>query len=149
MFSSSNINSFVALTNVFMSGFYFISVATSRRLSTNIDHNFLPFFTMRLNVISINCISNKVSSFMAGSVVNKSISILMKKFVVECDFIVSWNRVTSATTLQLEADDGEGERNSIDILGFGIDFFDSLHRFVLHFSHAYRLAPCTISAREK
>ena len=132
-----------------MIGFYFISMAASRRLTTYIDHNFLPRYTMWLNVIPINCISNKMGGFMAGSIVNKNITMFVKKIVVESELVVSWNNVTSATAFQPEADDGEGERNSIDILGFGVDFFDSFDRFRLQFSHALRLAPCTIRAREK
>jgi len=86
---------------------------------------------------------------MAGSIVNKNITMFVKKSVVESELVVSWNNVTSATAFQPEADDGEGERNSIDILGFGVDFFDSFDCFRLQFSHALRLAPCTTRAREK
>ena len=77
MFSSGNINSFITLTNILILCFNFISMTTSRRLITNSYHYFLPLFTMRLNVISINTISNKMSSFVTHSVIDKSITVLM------------------------------------------------------------------------
>ena len=149
MLGGRYINNFIAFTNVFVSSFYFISVAASRRLAAHLDHNFLPCSAMRLNVIPINCISNKMGSFMAGSVVNKIITMFVKKSVVESELVVSWNNVTSATAFELETYDWKSQGDAIDILGLRVDFLDSFDRFALQFSHAFRLAPCTVSTREK
>ena len=132
-----------------MIGFYFISMAASRRLTARLNHNFLPLFTMRLNFVTINSIRDKVSGFVTGSVVDEIVTVIVKKSVVECESVVSWHNVTSATAFQPEADDWEGERNAVDILGFGVDIFDSFDCFGLKFCHAFTIAPCTVSSREK
>ena len=104
---------------------------------------------MRLNVIAINCISNKMGGFVTNSIVDENVAVLLEKFVVESEFVVCWNDVTSATALQIEADGWKGERNAVDILGFRVNFFDSFDRFRLQFCHAFRLAPCSAKGREK
>ena len=86
---------------------------------------------------------------MAGSVVNKIITMFVKKSVVESELVVSWNNVTSATAFELETYDWKSQGDAIDILGLRVDFLDSFDRFALQFSHAFRLAPCTVSSREK
>lgn len=149
MFSGGYVNDSVARTKVFVVSFYFKKMTASRLLFTNLDHNFFPLFTMRLDVITINSIRNKVGGFVAGSVVDEIVTVIMEKSVVEREPVVSWHNVTSATALQPEADDWEGERNVVDILGFGVDIFDSFDCFGLKFCHAFTIAPCTVSSREK
>ena len=82
---------------------------TASWLLTNNTHNFLPFTAMRRNSVSINMTRNEMCSFVAGSVIDKSISIGMKHIIVESNFIQKTLSITSATTLQLEADRWEGK----------------------------------------
>ena len=149
MFSGRYINSFVTRTKVFVIGFYFKNMASSRLLPTYFNHNLFPLFTMRFNVVTINSISNKVSGFVTGSVVDEIFTMIVEKSVVKREFVEDHNNVTSATAFQPEADDWEGERNAVDLLGFGVYIFDSFDRFGLQFCHAFTIAPCTVSSREK
>ena len=149
MFSGRHINNSIAFANVFVIGFYFKNMASSRLLPTYFNHNLFPLLTMRFNVVTINSISNKVSGFVTGSVVDEIITMIVEKIVVERESVVSWHNVTSATTFQPEADNWKGERNTVDILGFGVDIFDSFDCFGLKFCHAFTIAPCTVSSREK
>ena len=149
MFSGRYINSSIARTKVFVIGFYFKNMASSRMLPTYFNHNLLPLLTMRFDVVTINSIRNKVSGFVAGSVVDEIFTMIVEKSVVESELVEHHNNVTSATAFQPEADDWEGERNAVDILGFGVYIFDSSDRFRLKFCHAFTIAPCTVSSREK
>ncbi len=149
MLSGGYINSSVARTKIFVIGFYLKKMTASRLLFTNLDHNSLPLFTMRLDVVTINSIRDKVSGFVTGSVVDEIVTVIVKKSVVERESVVRWHNVTSTTALQPEADDWKGERNAVDILGFGVDIFDSFDCFGLKFCHAFTIAPCTVSSREK
>lgn len=89
-------------------------VTTIRRLSANFNHNFLPFFAMRINHVTINVISNEMRGFMSRRVRNVSIAISVQHIIVECDFVISRNRVTCTATFQPEADGGKPERCTID-----------------------------------
>jgi hypothetical protein len=73
----------------------------------------------------------------------------MKHIIVESNFIQKTLSITSATTLQLEADHREVEAHVVKLGSHVERFVDSLDRFRLQFSHAFRLAPCTTSSREK
>ncbi len=116
---------------------------TASWLLTNNTHNFLPFTAMWHNVMPINMTRNEVCSFVAGSVIDKSISIGMKHIIVESNFIQKTLSITSATTLQLEADRRKVEAHVVKLGSHVVGFVDSLNRFRLQFSHAYRLAACT------
>ncbi len=148
MFSSRNKNTIIAITEILMASNNLKSVAASWLLTNN-THNFLPFTTMRHNAMPINMTRNEVCSFVAGSVIDKSISIGMKHIIVESNFIHKTLSITSATALQLEADCGQDEAHVVKLGSHVVGFVDSLDRFRLQFSHAYRLAPCTTRAREK
>jgi len=148
MFGGRNVNSFIAFTNVFVSGLY-LKVVAATWLLTNNTHNFLPFTTMWHNVIPINMTRNEVCSFVAGSVIDKSISIGMKHIIVESNFIQKTLSITSATALQLEADCGEDEAHVVKFASHVVGFVDSLDCFALQFSHASTIAPCSARAREK
>ena len=89
MFSGGYINSSIARTKVFVIGFHFKKMTASRLLFTNLDHNFLPLFTMRLDVVTINSIRDKVSGFVTGSVVDEIVTVIVKKSVVERESVVS------------------------------------------------------------
>ena len=86
---------------------------------------------MRFNVVTINSIRNKVSGFVTGSVVDEIFTMIVEKSVVKREFVEDHNNVTSATAFQPEADDWEGERNAVDLLGFGVYIFDSFDCFGL------------------
>jgi hypothetical protein len=101
------------------------------------------------NTMPINMTRNKMCSFVTGSVIDKSISIGMKHIIVESNFIQKTLSVTSATTLQLEADHREVEAHVVKLGSHVVGFVDSFDRFRLQFSHALTIAPCTTSAREK
>jgi hypothetical protein len=104
---------------------------------------------MRFNVVTINSIRNKVSGFVTGSVADEIFTMIVEKSVVESELVEHHNNVTGATAFQPEADDWEGERNAVDLLGFGVYIFDSFDRFGLKFCHAFTIAPCTVTSREK
>jgi len=122
---------------------------TASWLLTNNTHNFLPFTAMWYNSISINMTRNKVCSFVTGSIIDKSISIGMKHIIVESNFIQKTLSITSATTLQLEADRREVEAHVVKLGSHVEGFVDSFDRFRLQFSHALTIAPCSVRAREK
>jgi hypothetical protein len=86
---------------------------------------------MWFNVVTINSIRDKVSSFVTGSVVDEIFTMIVEKSVVESELVEHHNNVTGATAFQPEADDWEGERNAVDLLGFGVYIFDSFDRFRL------------------
>lgn len=90
------------------------TVTTVRRLSANFNHNFLPFFTVRINHVTINIISNEMRGFMSRRVRNISITISMQHIIVERDFVISRNCVTCTATFQPEADGGKPERCAVD-----------------------------------
>jgi hypothetical protein len=92
---------------------------------------------------------NKVCSFVTGSIIDKSISIGMKHIIVESNFIQKTLSITSATTLQLEADRREVEAHVVKLGSHVEGFVDSFDRFRLQFSHALTIAPCSVRAREK
>ena len=122
---------------------------TASWLLTNNTHNFLPFTAMWRNSVSINMTRNEVCSFVAGSVIDKSISIGMKHIIVESNFIQKTLSITSATALQLEADCGQDEAHVVKLASHVVGFVDSLDCFALQFSHASTIAPCSARAREK
>ncbi len=148
MFSSRNKNTIIAITKILMASNNLESV-TASWLLTNNTHNFLPFTAMWHNTMPINMTRNEMCSFVTGSVIDKSISIGMKHIIVKSNFIQKTLSITSATTLQLEADCGQDEAHVVKFGSHVERFVDSLDRFRLQFSHAFRLAPCTTSSREK
>lgn len=149
MFGGGNVNSFIAFTNVFVSGLDLEIVAAGRILSTNVSHNFLPLFAMRFNHVTVSLIGNKVGGFMARSIVDELVAISMEQLVVKNKFEKRRHNITSATAFQLEADRWQLEGHVVDNLSLRENVMDSFDRFALQFSHASTIPPCTVSAREK
>ena len=149
MFGGGNVNSFIAFTNVFVSGLYLKVVAATRILTTNVSHNFLPLFAVRFDHVTVSLIGNKVGGFMAGSIVDELVAISMQQIIVESQFERRRHNVTSATAFELETDRWKPESHVVDNLSLRENVMDSFDRFALQFSHASTIAPCSARAREK
>ena len=148
MFLRGKKDSITALTEITISSYNFKRV-TAVWFLTNNTHNFLPFNTMWHNASTINMIRDKMGDFVAGSVVDECVTVGMKHFIVERNFVAVIRGIPCAATFQLEADGGQVEIFRVKLRCGLKRIVDSVDRFGLKFSHGLTIAPCTSRARKK
>jgi hypothetical protein len=148
MFSCRNKNTIITLAEVSVIRNNF-KLMTAIRLKSDQAHNFLPLGAMGPDAETIHLASDNVRGLMAGNRVDESVTVGVKHFIVECDFVRNKLGVTSATTLQLEADGGHDEVMLVKLRSDSERFRDLVDCSALQFSHALTIAPCTARARKK
>ena len=149
MNNSRYINSISAFAKILILSNYSKVMAAFGFLMTHVSHNACPFTTMSISIKRINFSRDNMRRLMSRHIFNESVTIVMQHIVVDGDNVFERHSVTSTATFELESDCWQVELDAVKSLSFGVDFADSFDCFGLKFCHAFRLAPCTTSAREK
>ena len=135
-------DSITALTEILMASHH-LETVTAFRLLTDNTHNIFPFNTMWFRVNAINVITNKMCGFVAGSVVDECVTVGMKHFIVERNFVAGVGGIPCTATFQLEADGGQVEIFRVKLRCGLKRIVDSVDRFGLKFSHGLTIAAST------